>query len=69
MDRLGLVVKTPGSALSEADLIAYCRTKLAGYKCPKRIEFRESLARTSTGKLQKFKLREPYWADHAKQIN
>ena len=66
---LGLVVKTPGSALSEADLIAYCRTKLAGYKCPKRIEFREALARTSTGKLQKFKLREPYWADHAKQIN
>ena len=37
---LALVVKTPGSSLTEADLIAHVRTKLAGYKCPKRIEFR-----------------------------
>ena len=66
---LGLVVTTPGSTLTEDALIAYCKTKLAGYKCPKKIEFRDALARTATGKLQKFKLREPYWADRGRQIN
>ena len=59
---MALVVKADGSALTEDELIAYTKTKLAGYKCPKRIEFRDALARTATGKLQKFKLREPYWA-------
>ena len=58
---MALVVRTPGSSLTEADLITYTKTKLAGYKCPKRVEFRDVLARTATGKLQKFKLREPYW--------
>jgi acyl-CoA synthetase (AMP-forming)/AMP-acid ligase II len=66
---LGLIVKTPGSSLTEDELIAYCKTKLAGYKCPKKIEFRDALARTAPGKLQKFKLREPYWADRGRQIN
>ena len=64
-----LVVKTPGSALTEAELIAFTKTKLAGYKCPKKIEFRDTLARTATGKLQKFKLREPYWVGQAKLVN
>jgi acyl-CoA synthetase (AMP-forming)/AMP-acid ligase II len=66
---LALVVRTPGSTLAEADLIAYAKTKLAGYKCPKRIEFRDELARTATGKLQKFKLREPFWAGHSRGVN
>ena len=66
---MALVVKTPGSALTEDELIAYVKTKLAGYKCPKRIEFRNELARTTTGKLQKFKLRAPYWEGRTKQVN
>jgi acyl-CoA synthetase (AMP-forming)/AMP-acid ligase II len=61
-----VVLATP--ATSE-DLIAHCRTRLAGYKCPKRVDFVDSLARTATGKLQKFKLREPYWAGHQRQVN
>jgi acyl-CoA synthetase (AMP-forming)/AMP-acid ligase II len=66
---LALVVKTPRSVLTEDELIAYVKTKLAGYKCPKRIEFRDELARTATGKLQKFKLRAPYWEGRDKQVN
>ena len=66
---LALVVKTPGSALTEDELIGYVKTKLAGYKCPKRIEFRDELARTATGKLQKFKLRAPYWEGRDKLVN
>ncbi len=64
-----LVVKKPGSTLTEDELIAHTRTKLAAYKCPKRIEFRTELARTATGKLQKFKLRAPYWEGRTRQVN
>jgi fatty-acyl-CoA synthase len=66
---MALVVRSPGAALTSEDLIAYTRTKLAGYKCPKVVEFRDTLARTATGKLQKFKLREPYWAGQTRQVN
>jgi acyl-CoA synthetase (AMP-forming)/AMP-acid ligase II len=66
---LAMVVRTAGSSLTEDDVIAYAKTKLAGYKCPKRVEFRDELARTSTGKLQKFKLREPYWAGKQRMVN
>jgi fatty-acyl-CoA synthase len=64
-----LVVLTPGSTLDEASIIAYCRERLAGYKTPKSVEFREDLARTSTGKLQKYKLRAPYWEGRERQVN
>ena len=64
-----LVVTSADSTLDEAALIAFTRERLAGYKCPKRIEFRDELARTATGKLQKFKLRQPFWDGIEKQIN
>jgi fatty-acyl-CoA synthase len=64
----GLVV-TDGSEVTAADLIAHCRASLAGYKCPKRIEFVETLPHTATGKLQKFKLREPFWAGRERKVN
>ena len=64
-----LVVTSPGSSLSEEDVISWTRTKLAGYKCPKRVEFRAELARTATGKLQKFKLRQPFWDGQDRQVN
>jgi len=66
---MALVVKKPGSTLSAEELIAHVRTRLAAYKCPKRVEFRNELARTATGKLQKFKLRAPYWKGHTRQVN
>ncbi len=58
-----LVVVAPGMEVTEVDIIAHAKTRLAGYKCPKRVEFRDALDRTATGKLQKFKLRAPYWED------
>jgi acyl-CoA synthetase (AMP-forming)/AMP-acid ligase II len=64
-----LVVTTAGSTLTEEDVIAWTKQKLAGYKCPKRVEFRNELARTATGKLQKFKLRAPFWEGRERQIN
>jgi fatty-acyl-CoA synthase len=63
------LVLTDGSDVTAEQLIAHCRTLLAGYKCPKRIDFVETLPRTATGKLQKFKLREPFWADQERQVH
>jgi fatty-acyl-CoA synthase len=47
----------PGAELTEAEVIQWCRDHLAGYKCPKTVIFGE-LPKTSTGKIQKFKLRD-----------
>jgi fatty-acyl-CoA synthase len=64
-----LVVLTEGHSATEADLIAWCKERAAGYKAPTSVEFREELARTATGKLQKFKLRQQYWAGRDRQVN
>lgn len=64
-----LVVLAPGEEATEADLIAWCKEKAAGYKAPTSVEFRDELARTATGKLQKFKLRAPYWEGRDRQVN
>ena len=66
---IALVVLAPGAPATEADLIEHCRSRLAHYKCPKRVEFRDVLDRTATGKLQKFKLRAPYWEGRERQVN
>jgi fatty-acyl-CoA synthase len=64
-----LVVLAEGEEVSEADLIKWCKDKSAGYKAPTSVEFRDELARTATGKLQKFKLRAPYWEGRERQVN
>jgi acyl-CoA synthetase (AMP-forming)/AMP-acid ligase II len=64
-----LVVLREGHDATEAELIAHCREALAHFKAPKSVELRDELARTATGKLQKFKLREPYWAGRDRAVN
>ncbi len=55
------VVMTEGGDRDEAALIAFCRERLAGFKAPTSVEWRDELPRTATGKVQKFRLRAPYW--------
>ncbi|QBD78793.1 acyl-CoA synthetase [Ktedonosporobacter rubrisoli] len=57
-----------GQSASEEEIIAFCRERIAHFKCPARIEFGD-LPKTSTGKVQKFVLRERAWAGHEKRIN
>jgi acyl-CoA synthetase (AMP-forming)/AMP-acid ligase II len=64
-----LVVLTDGESATEEELIRWCKDKAAGYKAPTSVEFRDELARTATGKLQKFKLRAPYWEGRERQVN
>ncbi|HMC52580.1 MAG TPA: AMP-binding protein [Acidimicrobiales bacterium] len=64
-----LVVLRPGATATDAELIEHCRARLAHFKCPTSVELRDALARTATGKLQKFKLRAPYWEGRERQVN
>ncbi|MGW4110991.1 AMP-binding protein [Actinosynnema sp. NPDC004786] len=64
-----LVVRAEGAEVTEAELIAHCKARLAGYKAPTSVEFRDAIPRTATGKVQKFKLREPYWAGLDRKVN
>jgi len=57
----------PGPLL-EAELLAHCRARLAGYKCPKSVDFEPELPRDANGKLYKRRLRERYWAGRASRI-
>jgi fatty-acyl-CoA synthase len=62
------VTLKPGAQVGAEELIAFCRERLAAFKCPTAVEFGE-LPKTSTGKVQKFVLREREWAGREKRIN
>jgi fatty-acyl-CoA synthase len=56
-----LVVLKPGAQSRESELIEFCRSRLAHYKCPRSVDFYESLPKTGTGKILKKNLRKKYW--------
>ncbi len=62
------VTLKPGAAAQESDIITFCRGRLAGFKTPKAVEFID-LPKTSTGKIQKYVLREREWAGREKRVN
>ena len=64
-----IVVKAEGAEVTEQEIIAHCKQRMAGYKAPTSVEFRDSIPRTATGKIQKFKLREPYWVGRERRVN
>jgi acyl-CoA synthetase (AMP-forming)/AMP-acid ligase II len=65
---LAFVVLHPGATATDRELIAHCRTDLARFKCPTRVELREALPRNAAGKLLKTELREPYWSDRSRRV-
>jgi fatty-acyl-CoA synthase len=62
------VILKPNKSASEAEIIAFCRERLAHFKCPAAVEF-GFLAKTSTGKIQKFVLRNKEWGGYEKRIH
>jgi len=62
------VTLKPDQQTTEAEIIAFCRTRLAHFKCPTAVEFGE-LPKTSTGKIQKYVLRDKEWGRHEKRIH
>ncbi|PCJ20458.1 MAG: acyl-CoA synthetase [Gammaproteobacteria bacterium] len=62
------VTLKPGQSSSAEEIIQYCRSQLAAFKAPRSVEFCE-LPKTSTGKIQKYVLREKEWQGKEKRIN
>ena len=62
------VVLRPGTSATVADLTAHVRTRIAGYKAPRDIDITVKLPKTSTGKIQKYMLREREWSGHASRV-
>lgn len=63
-----VVVPAAGAAPTEAELIAFARTQLAGFKLPKTVDLVDALPRNPSGKILKRALREPYWAGRDRHI-
>jgi long-chain acyl-CoA synthetase len=64
-----IVVRKKGADATEAELIAYCRARIAHYKAPKSVAFADALPRNASGKILKRELRAPYWVGHERQVN
>ena len=62
------VVLRAGTSATQQELIAHVRTKIAGYKAPRELAITVELPKTSTGKIQKFMLREKEWAGHGQRV-
>ncbi len=58
---LALVVLKPQASVTEAELLEFCRSRIAHYKCPRSVEFVDQLPKTGTGKILKRDLRKKYW--------
>ena len=63
-----VVVLRAGHTLDAAALVAHCKTQIAGYKCPRSVDFRDEIPLSPAGKLLKYKLREPYWEGRARKV-
>ena len=63
------VVKKPGAEATPAEIIAWARERIAGYKLPKTVDFVETLPRNPTGKVLRRELRKPYWEGRDRQVN
>jgi long-chain acyl-CoA synthetase len=64
-----VVVPAPGAIVDEADLIEFCRGRLARYKCPTSVVVTDVLPRNPTGKVLKHELRAPYWSGRDRHVN
>lgn len=65
---LAIVTVKPGSKPTEDALIVHCKDRIASFKCPKRIEFREALPLSGAGKVLKSELRAPFWLGHTRRV-
>ena len=64
-----IVVPAPGTQPDPAEIIAWAKERLAGFKCPKSIDFIDVLPRNPSGKILRRELREPFWAGYERRVN
>ena len=58
----------PGAEATEAELIEFCKERMAAYKYPRQVAFVDELPKTGSGKVLKRELRAPYWAGHGTNV-
>ena len=63
-----IVVVKPDENPSVEDIIAYAKERIAGYKCPKSVDFIDALPRNPSGKILRKDLREPYWKGRERNV-
>jgi len=63
-----VVVRKADADVAAEDVIAHCRTLIAGYKCPRTVEFRDALPLSGAGKILKTTLRQPFWEGRATRV-
>jgi len=63
------VVRRPGADITATDVIAFTRSRIAGFKTPRSVEFVDALPRNAMGKVLRRDLRRPYWPGAARQVN
>ncbi|MGC3985004.1 MAG: long-chain fatty acid--CoA ligase [Pseudorhodoferax sp.] len=63
-----VLVLRPGAEAGAEDIQAHCKALIAGYKCPRSVEFVTALPISGAGKVMKYKLREPHWKDHRRAV-
>jgi acyl-CoA synthetase (AMP-forming)/AMP-acid ligase II len=63
-----VVVRKPGQEVTAEALIAHCKTLIAGYKCPRSLDFVDALPISGAGKILKTKLREPFWQGRERKV-
>jgi acyl-CoA synthetase (AMP-forming)/AMP-acid ligase II len=64
-----IVVLKEGHTASDEELIAFCGERLAGFKRPRSVEFRDALPKNPSGKVLKRELREPFWQDQTRRVH
>ena len=64
-----VVVLKDGKEATADDIMSFARTRIAGYKTPRSVDFIEALPRNPSGKILKRELREPYWAGKDRRVN
>ncbi len=63
-------MRKPSAAVTEGDIIEFCKARLAGYKCPRGVRIQdEMLPLSGAGKVLKRELRKPYWEGKTRQVN
>ncbi|MCY1247984.1 Long-chain-fatty-acid--CoA ligase [compost metagenome] len=59
----------PGATVSAEELVAFCRARMADYKCPRTVDFAQELPKNASGKVARKLVREPYWKNEERRVN
>jgi acyl-CoA synthetase (AMP-forming)/AMP-acid ligase II len=62
------IVRKPGASVDEAAIVAHCKERIAGYKCPRQVSFIDAMPLSGAGKILKTQLRAPFWEGRDRKV-